>query len=441
MKSSMRLAGVLSLALMPPSVFAGQPGLVSMTPASLTTSGPVTTSYSFVVSDTDGPGDLMGMDVLFASGGNPPFCWFFYNQSSNQISIYDANNQWVYGTVGQEGSQGGNLYGKSCGINVQAASVSRSGNELTLTIPITLAGINNYQCYGSCKPPAYPVYMDAINNAGVDTRYQQMGTWTPASSQSPFFGIGAAPVYSYAPGGGSDPYAAMAPGGSVSYTITVTDSSGFNAPLNFSLSPAPNGSEVTATISPSTLTGSGTATLTLHSSVSSPVHSGGVTVTASTSDNSISASMGVYYSVVNAPPTVSIDSTTLSGSSATPHFLITDENVLDIIGANVLINSSLDGQHACWVWYDDQSNYIWLANDDASVWNGMVLNSANTLQNSQCAINGSGSSIAFGGGTRNLAVNISLKPGFSGVKAIYERAPNLAGFDSGYQQVGTWTAP
>lgn len=131
----------------------------------------------------------------------------------------------------------------------------------------------------------------------------------------------------------------------------------------------------------------------------------------------------------------------VSGSSATPRFLIGDENDLDVIGADILINSGFNGQNACWIWYDNHAHYIWLANDDASVWNGMPLGTSNTLQNSQCTISGSGSSVAFAGNTVNVGIGITLAPGFSGVKTIYERAPNLAGFDSGYQQVGTWTAP
>jgi hypothetical protein len=283
--------------------------------------------------------------------------------------------------------------------------------------------------------------MEAINNAGVDTHYQQMGTWTPTSDTSPFFGLGASPEYSYEPGGATVSYSAMPPGGSVSYTIEVTDTSGFSAPLNFTTSPPPNGAEVTATVSPASLTGSGSVTLTIQSSPSSPVHNGSITVTASTSDKSISASVPIYYSIVDGPPKLSMNPTAVSGSNATPRFLMTDENELDPLGVDILINSTFNGQNACWMWYDNHTHYIWLASDDASIWNGMLLGSNNTLQNSQCTIHGSGSSVTLAYGTVNLGVPITLAPGFSGAKAVWERSPNLAGFDSGYQQVGTWTAP
>jgi hypothetical protein len=177
------------------------------------------------------------------------------------------------------------------------------------------------------------------------------------------------------------------------------------------------------------------------SSSSSPVHNGAITVTASTSDQSISASVPIYYSVVDGPPQVSMNPTTVSGSNATPRFLMSDEHALDPLGVDILINSTFNGQGACWMWYDNHTHYIWLASDDSSVWNGMLIGSSNTLQNSQCTIYGAGSSTALAGGTVNLGVEITLAPGFSGAKTVWERSPNLAGFDSGYQQVGTWTAP
>jgi hypothetical protein len=37
--------------------------------------------------------------------------------------------------------------------------------------------------------------------------------------------------------------------------------------------------------------------------------------------------------------------------------------------------------------------------------------------------------------------NITLKAGFSGSKIIFGRVANKSGYDSGYVQVGTWTAP
>ncbi|HVW11655.1 MAG TPA: hypothetical protein VHC90_23895 [Bryobacteraceae bacterium] len=37
--------------------------------------------------------------------------------------------------------------------------------------------------------------------------------------------------------------------------------------------------------------------------------------------------------------------------------------------------------------------------------------------------------------------NITLKAGFSGTKIIYRRVANKSGYDTGYEQVGTWSAP
>jgi len=62
------------------------------------------------------------------------------------------------------------------------------------------------------------------------------------------------------------------------------------------------------------------------------------------------------------------------------------------------------------------------------------------VQNSQCVLNGTGSS-AVGSGN-NLTVNLALafKPGFAGAKVVNLYAQDNGGLGSGFQQKGTWTA-
>lgn len=44
-------------------------------------------------------------------------------------------------------------------------------------------------------------------------------------------------------------------------------------------------------------------------------------------------------------------------------------------------------------------------------------------------------------GVAGAGANITLKAGFSGTKIIYRRVANKSGYDTGYEQVGTWSAP
>src|SRR6185437_922251 len=109
-------------------------------PASVTFTGPATTTWTFVISDPDGPSDLMGMNAIF---GDASFqfdftyqCWFWYDRAANSISVF-RNNNWNYAPIGTGGFV---LRGEACSINTANAIVATSGNNLSLSIPVTLGG-------------------------------------------------------------------------------------------------------------------------------------------------------------------------------------------------------------------------------------------------------------------------------------------------------------
>jgi hypothetical protein len=110
-------------------------------------------------------------------------------------------------------------------------------------------------------------------------------------------------------------------------------------------------------------------------------------------------------------------------------------------GGSALINSTFDGTHACWFYWDRNANNLLLASDDASIWTPMpvaksVGGSSAKVQNSQCTI---WNAWAVGSGNNlTVTVSVSFKKGFAGTKTVYMYTSDSAGQNSGYQARGTW---
>lgn len=114
----------------------------------------------------------------------------------------------------------------------------------------------------------------------------------------------------------------------------------------------------------------------------------------------------------------------------------------DLGVVNVLINSALDGRQACYLAYSRSLNVLYLVGDAGppSLGSGLVLNGSGTLSNSQCTVNGMGSSASGSQNILSLTVSLSFTPSFSGNRVIYTAArDNSEANNSGWYAVGTWT--
>jgi Putative binding domain, N-terminal len=118
----------------------------------------------------------------------------------------------------------------------------------------------------------------------------------------------------------------------------------------------------------------------------------------------------------------------------------------DLSVLDVLISTFLDGQTACYFALaptSATSGYIYLvddAGDGGYAGPPMPLPSASVVQNSQCAINATGSSVSANGNTLTLTLAITFKAGFGGNKAVYLAARSNTQ-NSGWQALGTWDVP
>jgi len=138
-----------------------------------------------------------------------------------------------------------------------------------------------------------------------------------------------------------------------------------------------------------------------------------------------------------------------SGTAGTPQTLtvtLTDSKGVGDFGVvNVLIASAIDGRQACYLAYVAASNTLYLV-DDAGDAGGpfagaMVLNGGSgSIQNSQCVVNGTGSTVTPSPGTLALALNVTFTSGFKGNRIVYVAGRDSAGGNNtDWQAAGTFT--
>jgi hypothetical protein len=118
----------------------------------------------------------------------------------------------------------------------------------------------------------------------------------------------------------------------------------------------------------------------------------------------------------------------------------------DITVANVLVNSALDGRQACYVAIvpaSSSSGSVFLVDntgDAGGPFTGITLPGTGTAANSQCTVNGAGSSISGNGNA--LTVNLSLRfnQSFAGNQVFFLAARSNTA-NSGWQAVGSVSVP
>jgi Beta-propeller repeat len=139
-----------------------------------------------------------------------------------------------------------------------------------------------------------------------------------------------------------------------------------------------------------------------------------------------------------------------AGSGLTQIFTFTFDDLdgyTDLAVVDVLINSSLNGIAACYVALapaSATSGYLYLVDNanDGGYASGspLLLPSTSSLQNSQCTISGSGSSVSSSGNTLTLKLAVTFTSAFDGNKIFFMEARSNTQ-NSGWQAMGTWAVP
>jgi len=138
-----------------------------------------------------------------------------------------------------------------------------------------------------------------------------------------------------------------------------------------------------------------------------------------------------------------------SGSSQTFTFGLTDPgNWQTGTVADVILNDVFDGQSACYFALVPSTRTLYLVDDAGNAggpFAGNVFFAPNgtgsgTASNSQCTINGTGSSYTIAGTQITLTLNMTFTSSFSGNRTFYVGAQNVSP-PSGWQAIGSWMVP
>jgi len=135
-----------------------------------------------------------------------------------------------------------------------------------------------------------------------------------------------------------------------------------------------------------------------------------------------------------------------SNSDVTTSFTVFDSQGWQDLGVlDVLINNSLDGRQACYFAYVPQTNTIYLVDDGGDAGGpfsgALLLNGTGSVGNSQCQLNGLGSSAIGAGRSLTLTIHLTFAQSFAGNRVAYVAARTISESSSGWTPLETWTVP
>ena len=111
----------------------------------------------------------------------------------------------------------------------------------------------------------------------------------------------------------------------------------------------------------------------------------------------------------------------------------------DIKTAYLLLNTTVSGANAGYMYYNRATGRLYLMNDAKTSWGaGSVVGAGGTaLSNGQCVVYCAASSAAITGNNLTLNLNIAFESSFIGAKDIYEYVDDMGGLNSGWVKQGT----
>jgi hypothetical protein len=442
----------------------GLPSAVSVSPAS---GAGASVTFTAVYSD---PPAATGLREMFLLVNNlvsiDNGCYVMYFQEENQLSLASVDGAWITPalTPGVAGTASNGL----CTLNAGASSVTTAGNSLTLRVALT---------FSSAFVGSKNVYLYANAYNGQNSGWVTEGTWTPGSSAGPPAIVSLSPnsgggtpvtftaVYSD-PNGAGDLSEAMllvntgvtgADGCYVYYqpqsNLLYLNNDAGNGWLTPGLTPAEGGTGT-----------SSNSQCTLHAGSSSVAMAGNnltLGVTLSFAPAFVGAKNVYLYALgvsgqssgwltegtwtpnpsVGPPAIVSLSPASGTGTSVTFQAVYSDPNGAGALTeGQLLVNSTLSPSYACYLYYQPQTNHLYLSNDTGYWMTTPALTPgvAGTASNSQCTLNAGSSSVSTAGNNLTLNVALSFSSEFIGPKNAYMYAEANAQ-NSGWVMKGTWT--
>jgi len=108
---------------------------------------------------------------------------------------------------------------------------------------------------------------------------------------------------------------------------------------------------------------------------------------------------------------------------------------------NILINTSLDGRHACYLAFARTINTLYLINDAGDTLSaGQSMAGAGSVGNSQCTVTWGTGAVSGSGSNLALTLNIAFAASFAGNRTLYLATRDVNEANStDWQSMGTWT--
>lgn len=437
------------------------PATVSVTPSS---GSGTSQTFALVYSDAAGASNLQQLYVLIGASlaTESNSCTMYYNQPANQFNLLnDSASAWLTGTPGTSTT----LQNSQCSVSMAGSSVALNGTTLTLSVATTFS-----PAYAGAKN----IYLWASNVSGANTGWRQLATWTVPAASGPV-------AVSVTPSSGSGATQAFAmaysdPSGAASLRqLYVLIGSSLASETNSCVifyNPAANQINLLNNSVSAWLTATPGSATTLQNSqcavnmAASSVASSGITMTLSLAMSFTSAYAGaknVYlwasdssgantgwrqlgtWTVpgTSAPSAVSVTPNSGSAMSQTFAMLYSDTaGAASLQQLYVLIGSSLASEaSSCVMFYNPAANQINLLNDNVTAWLTGTPGATTTLQNSQCAVSLSGTTVTRSGNNLTLNLAMSFTAPYAGTKNVYLWASDSSGANTGWRQLGTWTVP
>ena len=108
---------------------------------------------------------------------------------------------------------------------------------------------------------------------------------------------------------------------------------------------------------------------------------------------------------------------------------------------NILINSALNGQHACYIAYSQPFHTLYLVDDNGDgLLPGQNVAAGGSASNSQCTVSWGTNAVNPSGNNLALTFNITFTAAFGGNRVIYVAARDVNEANStDWHAMGTWT--
>jgi len=107
----------------------------------------------------------------------------------------------------------------------------------------------------------------------------------------------------------------------------------------------------------------------------------------------------------------------------------------------ILFNHAVDGRAGCYVYYQRASSSLLLVNDAGQETTRMPIGSPSHLANSQCELDGAGSSVRDTGTQLTVRFPVQFKPSFKGKVTVYLFGEETNGQSTGFKASGSWDLP